>query len=413
MSGDEYEDCSIQALPDEGLWVDGDLQTNGGSNVNNNTNNNKESIGGLDLLVFHEMFLLNKTKLHQETDETTTKKSPPARSWNSYESYEKKSSYALRRSSSISEDDEDYNHGVDCTSSCEFYQPDISIPIYICHQSGHIHHCTNEACRYLVRSRDQRSCILTGLVYALDVFLVPSTHDQFDFSNRTPIYPTMASLEKKRKALEKEKEEQAQLTPTTITDESQSIKKPKTTRHKRRRSNHHHHHNRFQQSSSSTSSSSPSVSLLNNNLQERRTSSSSTVTSSLQEICHARQHVKSILKLHHPDMNNIPLFDFLGNICMDAWKVVNKAPSYKQSKGSYKFEVHCAAVLYNCIEGIFIEVNGQKSTFLPYLFELKALLPPTTHLPKLGIENKAYTSACRKLHSFAREVYQDVNCKID
>lgn len=97
-----------------------------------------------------------------------------------------------------------------CSSQCGFFvSSDLFPSAHVCLSSGNLHYCTTVTCTFLVTSRYEMTCLLTGLTYPLEeVSVGPGHNDHFDSSLKSRVsMHTKTNKKNKRKIHEEEEEE--------------------------------------------------------------------------------------------------------------------------------------------------------------------------------------------------------------
>lgn len=278
-------------------------------------------------------------------------------------------------------DDTAEPHGRECSPACIFFEPFKNHPIFVCTAKGALHYCTSRACDQLVYTNEHRVCRLTGLVYPLDTLTVLPTHSDFcDFSRRESSVPTAFTterqLKKARLALEPKP-------PRSIVTQ----KKASTPRHPKR----------FEATAARVGK--PAVA---------RTKPLLTDKQSAELECQAVNFIKQVFRLqpeYTPDKKEVAR---LAQVCLSTWRSVITTDYYEAVQKKYRFRPHCAAVLYNSINGI--KVNG--TVMLPKDPTLYAHLPPSKKVLK-ACKIKTYTSTSSYYHECVRELYSSMHRKED
>lgn len=310
------------------------------------------------------------------------------------------------------------NHGCECSNKCDFYTPPHTDNVYVCITRGSLHHCTSWSCDYTIATHEHRVCTLTGIVYPLDTYVILPTHNDFvDYSRKDYAMPTTASVSRKLKRI-KIKQTAASKSKSDLTQ-----KKPSIPRHPKRVFKTLQPNNLSIASNSDSDSVEPVNSQVivmkgkNKNNKNKNSLLLMSETETHKKRCKARDFIKELFnkkgvqytKGQFTDLKESDA-DRLSFICLDVWRNVIKTSYYQNVKNVYHFKPHCAVVLYNSITGTYINgvaVIKQDVLVANNMMQSKDLCKVDKQVGKL------YTRTSSQLNEMMREMYEELNDKID
>jgi hypothetical protein len=275
-----------------------------------------------------------------------------------------------------------------CSARCSFYTTEYAPDVFVCTRTGRMHHCTSASCDELEVHMENRVCRLTGYSFPLDTFIILPTHSDFvDFARRERIqgahteeaqpdvdtHPAVKDTMQVDDTMKKEADamEPAKRSPKQKRAD-QTRKKPVRPKHPQR-------------PSAGAAAKHGGIDNVKFNKLMKKDSL----------ICDARNFIcKLVAGIESDEAQR------LAGICVTFWIKCINTKYFEGVQGRYKFKTHCAAVLYNCMEGIRVK----DAWVLEREPGLYTRLPPSKKLKLFGLKPSAYTSACRFLHEMAREM---------
>jgi hypothetical protein len=281
----------------------------------------------------------------------------------------------------------------ECDNECEFYKSVIAENIFICIQSGRLHHCTSASCNALVTTSEHRVCSLTGFTYKLDTYIMMPGYDEYaDFSRRETCldeYQIEQALDdqntSEREAQIAHERKELELNTDTVVNVNDNDNDNEDVE-----SNTNNNNNKRKQSDSTTSNNKRQRIVKSKKKKIKTTISRPKKTVQSEVLfCEARTFILKLMPLlSKPDLHK------LSSLCVSIWTQFVHTKYYNEIKGKYKYKNHIAALLYNALDGI--QVGG---IFIvkpePGLYNQ---LPPSKSLKLFNIKPSAYTQTCRYLH---------------
>jgi hypothetical protein len=288
-----------------------------------------------------------------------------------------------------------------CHGQCTFYQPPFAANVFVCVRSGRIHYCTSNSCDALETTIEHRVCSITGFSYAHDVLLVLPTHnDLVDMWRRELIHPTPRALAKRKKQKTLADANAAQLLKQKQTNPSAPppppivvIKKPPRPKHPKR--------NTLPNAAAVVSNFRTAVvEPINKSVDapsvRHPQQAGNKPLKSEKLLCEARTFILDLM----PSYQRSEAVR-LASVCVNLWIRMMSTKYYESVKGRYPFKNHCAAVLYNAMDGIRYEDNFWLLEPEPFLYHM---LPPAKMLKHHGVKPNKYTSSCVYFHEMGREL---------
>lgn len=297
-----------------------------------------------------------------------------------------------------------------CNDECPMMQSNLVAEVYFCRTNGAMHYCTSSACDALIRTNCTRTCLITGMSYPLDMFILdPSSIDCINIKHREPIFNPTPKRKRKRDTTndknndneddDEEQQQQHDMEPTQPRRKKQSstvvvvvdLKKPAKPKHPKRRIQSSSEINTPTEVASSpittqttTTPPHPTRRLVHKHKQSAESLS-----------CAARKIIRMLMpSLEKKEIQNLSLFS------VQLWKHIKSTTYYHQVSSRYKFSIHTVAVLYNSIDGIRLHED--------YLIQphprLAQLLPPAKKLGSYHIKPRRYTAHCRGLQEMLHEL---------